>query len=118
MSQQLEDRNITELRAMASAVGITVSFADTKTQLIAAIRKTVDVKAAKPLPFAPIGIKPEEGSSQANIVNALQPLIERGLIVTFPDANTWHMERNKMSDSGNMNMPLMSVVRCAEAIIK
>ena len=118
VSKSLEDRPIVELRAMASAVGVTVSFSDTKAQLIAEIRKMVDAKAAKPLPFTQISIKPEEGSSQMNIINALKPLIERGLIVTFPDAESWRFERNKMIDTGSMNIPLMSVVRCAEAFFK
>lgn len=118
MSRQLHDLSIVELRAMASAVGVTVSFADTKPKLVDAIRKTVDAKAAKPLPFAPIGIKPEEGSSQANIITALKPLIDRGLIVTFPDADSWHLERNRKIDSGSMNMPLITIVRCAEAMLK
>lgn len=118
MSTALEQRSLTELRAMASAVGVSVSFSDTKANLIKAIRKTVDAKASKPLPFVPIGIKPEEGSSQANIVNTLKPLIDRGLIVKFPDETTWHFERNKKVDSGTMNMPLLSIVRCAEAILR
>jgi hypothetical protein len=118
VSKQLHERSLTELRAMASAVGVTVSFADTKSKLVDAIRKTVDAKSAKPLPFRAIGVKPEEGSSQANIITALKPLIDRGLIVTFPDADSWFMTRNKKEDSGSMNIPLLSIVRCAEAIFK
>ena len=116
MAIQLEDRPIVELRAMASAVGVTVSFADTKAALIKAIRAAVDAKSAKPLPFTRISIKPEEGSSQDNIVKALKPLIDRGLLVTFPTRDTWHFERNRKTDSGSINMPLISIVRCAEAI--
>jgi len=118
MSTQLEQRSLTELRAMAAAVGVTVSFADTKSALIKAIRAQVDAKASKPLPFAPIGVTPHEGSSQMNVMNALRTLIDRGLIVTFPTHDTWHCERNKKVDSGNINMPLLSIVRCAEAVSK
>ena len=118
MPKQLEDETITVLRAMASAVGVKVMMSDGKRELIKLIRETVDRKAALPIRMAISMPREEEGASHDNIRNALKPLIERGLILTFPDAASWHMERSRRADSGTMNMPLVSIVRCAEAMFR
>lgn len=119
MAKQLEDRSLTELRAMASAMGIKVSFSQDKQSLAKAIRAEVESKAPKPLPFAPLQpANPlNQGAWQGNITEALQPMIDRGLILTFPTSDQWHMQRDKRSDSGTIKMPLRSIVRCAESVM-
>jgi hypothetical protein len=62
--------------------------------------------------------KSDEGASHESIRAALKDLIERGLILTFPTNDTWFMERNKKQDSGTMNMPLLSIIRCAQEFFK
>lgn len=120
MAKQLEERSLTELRAMASAMGVSVSFADDKGKLLKAIRAEVAAKAPKPLPFAPLVPSDplNQGSWQGSVKEALQHMIDRGLILSFPTSDQWHMQRDQKSDSGTMKMPLRGIVRCAEAVMK
>ena len=111
---------------MAQAMEAPFTWADNKAKLLDAIRSTMACKAVRPVAMidpqdtsesSPVATA-EEVRAQAAIVEALEEWRGRGLRVTFPSRNTWHMAHGKREDSGHTSLPLLDVVRCAKEIMR
>lgn len=122
----LEDRSITELRAMAQAMDAKFSFSDDKTAMISIIR---DCMASKvPKPRTPDDLRPADQRfiitppkyvcTQSDVLDILQPFIKQGLQVTFPTVDQWHIKFDKREDSGSMMIPPLAVMRCAKELMR
>jgi hypothetical protein len=55
--------------------------------------------------------------TQAAVQSTLESQLESGLLLRFRDG-TWEMRYRDKHDSGSMTMPLMTVVRCADSIMR
>lgn len=123
---QLEDRSLTELRAMAQAMNAIFSFADDKNALIKIIRDCMEAKVPKPRipdPVQPADTRllirpPRYVSTEAEIVEILLPFTLKGLIIRFPAEDQWMMTYQKREDSGTLRMPLRDVVECARRMMR
>lgn len=122
----LEERSITELRAMAQAMDATFSMGDDKSALMGIIR---DCMAAKvPKPHIPDELKPADQRftvmppkyvcTQNDVLDVLKPYVDRGLKVSFPTVDQWMMKFDKKEDSGSMLVPPLVIVRCAKEIMR
>ena len=122
----LEERSITELRAMAQAMDAKFVFSDDKQRLITIIRDCMQAKIPKPR--IPDNIEPSDDRfiirppkyvcTQREVIDALQPMIDAGLQVTFPTTDTWFLRFGKREDTGSMKMPPLHVLRCAKEIMR
>lgn len=120
------NKTIHELRTIAQRQGIKFSFSDDAAALAQKIATVQE--AVKPL--EPIIIpKPEYDArlmdkppskkcAKDSMIKRLQPYIARGLIVTFPDEETWHMQRDKKQDSGTMRMPERIMMEAADRLLR
>jgi hypothetical protein len=123
---ELEDRSLTELRALAQAMGAKFAFADDKSKIIANIREHMAAKVPKPR--IPDLVEPSDQSliivppkyvcTQKQIVDALQPYTLKGLVIRFPTEDQWMLSCGKKEDSGTLRMPLLDVVRCARDMVR
>ncbi len=110
----LELKSIYELRGIAQAVGVKVDWGWNKLKLIEKINNKV-LPPLKPPPKFSDKPKPIGGLiTQTILVDALKGF--RELVVTFPMDDIWQLNYGKRQDSGSMNMPLFSIIRCAKAL--
>lgn len=123
----LESESLTGLRGIAQATGTKFTFTDDKRALLAKIRATALSKV--PVPGAPEPNEmmddrlrsktPLRACTQKEIYEALQPLFERGLILTFPAEDQWQLEKLiRHVDTGNIRMPLRSIVHAAKQVLE
>lgn len=125
LQKSLEDRSLTELRAIAQGCGASFDFSTSKAHLLQAIRiKSVDIVPkpdAKPVHIAePERIRtipPSKNVSRETLILILKPFTDRGLKIEF-DGDNWTMRAGKKEDSGNMRVPLRILVRCAEQLLR
>ena len=62
-------------------------------------------------------IVPPVKLTDADILAAVQPNVAFGLVVSFDD-DGWNMRFRDKYDSGNMTMPLITVKRCADMLVR
>lgn len=124
MSNKLETKSLTEVRGIASALGVKVNFGDTKERLIGLIdtQMKVSVEAPRPpLPLMPIDTRTMDAPplfrcNRTQIEDALVDYIRRGLVITYPNEDLWHMKVGKREDSGPMRMPLRHIIGVARQL--
>lgn len=122
----LHKKSIHDLRAIAQSYAIPDIFAKTQAQLIQAIElkqqdmvPKVDNTIMRPEYDARLMTKPPARlSNQATIMEILDEHIKRGLHITFPEPERWHMQWGKKEDTGTIRMPLRTVLKCAENIMR
>ncbi len=117
----LEEKSIVELRSLAQTLGAKFTFSDNKSVLIKSIRAVSEASAPRALPFVnptgPTAATPLDVRAQQAIVDALDEYCKKGLHLSFPSPNTWHMERGIKKDSGNTAMPVKDIVVCARNLM-
>lgn len=122
----LEKKSIHELRSIAQGMAIPFAFSDDAVIL----RQKIDSKNQGMIP-APTYIPPRpeydarlmlkppsKFSNEADVKALLQEHMKRGLILTFPAPEQWHMVCGKKEDSGNMRMPLRVLLHVAEQVMR
>jgi len=122
----LRSKTLHELRGIAQSYGIPSIFSKDSNQLIHDIE--LKQQAMIPEPVVP-PVKPEydarlmtkppaKSSTQEDVRRLLEPHIARGLTLTFPDAETWHIAHGKRTDTGTIRMPHRVVLDCANRLMK
>lgn len=119
-------KSIHELRSIAQAKGIKFSFADDVLVLAQKIAMVNDAMAAKAPP--PIqrpeydprlrNKPPGKECTQVDMLARLQEHIARGLLVTFPMPEQWHMKRGDKEDTGTMRMPPKVMLDAADRMMR
>lgn len=121
----LQGKSIHELRAIAQGYNVPDIFAKTDVQL----RQAIEVKQTESIPKLEVVIpKPEYDASlmtrpparisdQETILRLLAPHIARGLRVTFPTPEEWHMQILNREDNGTIRMPPRVVMQCADKLL-
>lgn len=122
----LHNKTIHELRAIAQGYQIPDLFAKTQSQLVQAIElkqqamvPKVDNTPPRPEYDARLMTKPpSRRSSIDEIKELLVPFVDRGMHLSFPSPDQWHMQFGKKEDTGNIRMPLRVVLKCAERLMR
>ena len=122
----LRAKSLHQLRAIAQGYGVPDIFAKDMNQLIQAIElKQIDMvpDVAPPIPRPEYDARlmskpPSKSSNQSDILALLEPHIQRGLHITFPELERWHMRHGKKEDTGTTRMPLRVVMDCADRIMR
>ena len=115
-----------KLRAIAQGYGIPDIFQKTDIQLRQAIEikqnevapKVAPVQVAIPYDARLMTKPPSKKSAKHELLVMLQHLVERGLEVTFPNEEEWHMRMGKKEDMGTMRQPLKNVLECASRLMR
>ena len=55
---------------------------------------------------------------QAEILKLTESHRARGMVVLFPDADSWHFRMGVKEDTGNVNISLQNIRRCADLVCK
>lgn len=121
----LQKKTIHELRAIAEGMGVSGVFSKDKLQLVQAIefkQHEVFKKKENPPPRPEYDARlmqrpPSKATSQDEILKILDPHTQKGLKVTFPDPETWHMIHGKREDTGSVRIPLRTILGCAEKVM-
>lgn len=125
MAYDWSKKSITDLRTIAQSFGVADIFKKDRNALLQAIETKQAEAAPQPIIVIP---KPEydprlmtkipaKKSEQTEADELLKPYIERGLVVTYPEHERWHMRCGKREDSGTMRMPLRVLLMCAERVL-
>jgi hypothetical protein len=124
MTTSLESKSLTEIRGIASAIGVKVNFGDGKEKLIGLVndhmKATVEPPRFPP-PLTPVDTRtmdapPLYRCTHKQIEEALTDYIRRGLVITYPNGDLWHMKLGKREDSGPMRMPLKHIIGVARQL--
>lgn len=122
----LEKMSLTELRGIAQSLGVKDVFAKTPNEL----RTEIKVKQEQQLPVEPAPIPkpvydarlmtrpPSKNSAQEDVEAMLAPYFERGLRISYPNPEQWHMQYKDREDCGTMRQSLLNVLRCAERLMR
>lgn len=122
----LDEKSLTELRAIAQGCGAQFDFSTSKPHLLQAIRqRSIDI-IPKPIEEKPVienpdllrNLPPAKNLKPDAVIDMLKPYITKGLRLSFPTQLTWKMEAGKKVDTGTLRMPLRILVRCAEQVMK
>jgi len=122
----LDKQSFTKLRSIAQAYGIKDFLSMTQGQLVQAIE--VKQRSFTPEPKVEVIEKPEYDArlmsrppakicTEETLREMLGPHIKRGLHLTFPEPETWHMSFSKKEDTGTMRQPLRNVLKCADRML-
>jgi hypothetical protein len=122
----LHKKSIHDLRQIAQSFGIPDLTSKTSAQLIQEIELKQGAMVAKADPPPPrpeydarlMTKIPARSSDQTTITEILEMHIARGLHISFPEPERWHMQWGKKEDTGTTRMPLRTVLKCAEEIMK
>jgi len=122
----MQGKSLHELRAIAQGYGISDIFSKTDIQL----RQDISLKQAEMQPKPEIVIpKPEydarlmtrppsKKSDRELAEEMLAPYVARGLTVTYPTPEEWHMRMGKKEDTGTLRMPIATLLACAERMVR
>lgn len=121
----MRDKSLHQLRVIAQSFGIKDIFQKTDIQLrqeIELAQQSLIPPTTPPIPRpeydARLMTKPPSKKCTEDTVNdLLKHHIERGLHLTFPEPERWHMKFDKKEDTGTMRMPLRTILTCAERIM-
>lgn len=122
----LTDKTLHELRAIAQGYGVTNLFGKDAKHLIQEIQLHQESMAPetrivieRPAYDARLMTKaPSRKTSQQEITELLQPYVERGLHLSFPNEEEWHMRFGDREDTGTVRQPLRQILRCAEGVFQ
>ena len=105
-----------ELRYIAKAKGFTISNKDKKVDLVEKIILIPDREEPekKETPKEP---EPTYTATQEDILKAIDGNIRNGLRIKFLD-DGWMIRGNGKEDSGSYTMPLHTIKRCANNLVK
>lgn len=125
MTERLDHMSIHQLRAIAQSFGVPDVFKLDTNQLIQAIhlkQETLVTPAPQPVPRPEYDARlmwkvPSQTCTQEEATEVLQGHMERGLHVTFPDPDRWHMQYGKKEDTGTLRMPLRTLLNCADKML-
>jgi bacterioferritin-associated ferredoxin len=121
----LLNKSLSQLRAIAQSFGISDIFAKPANILAQEIEasqvKLVTIQE-KPLPRPEydgrLRTKPvSRMSNQKDIEEALKGHVERGLHLTFPEPEQWHMQHGIVEDCGNCRQPLKNIIDAADRVL-
>lgn len=122
---QKKSKSLTELRGIAQAIGCDFTFADSDKILAQKIAlKQTEVNPPPP----PIVISPPDDqrlrtkppskvSNEQMIRELLDPLIERGLKLSFTDSGDYVMRFNDKVDTGTLRQPPRVILACAQKVL-
>lgn len=120
----LEAETLTRLRALAQSLGHKNPFGEDRVKLIQYIQLQQEQTTPKREPVPPVEYdarlmtKPPAKKSTVNELEILlEPYKKRGLHVRY-DEERWYFRYDRRTDEGPLRMPLRSVLRCADAIIR
>lgn len=122
----LENKNLHQLRGIAQSFGIADIFSKTDIQLRQEISlKQETLAPPKPEPITPLPYNaklmtkaPSRKSTKEEAIETLKPFTDKGLHLTFPNEEEWHMRWGKKEDTGTLRMPLRILVKCAGEIMR
>lgn len=122
----MQNKSLHELRAIAQGYGISDVFSKTDNEL----RQLISLKQKEMQPKPVIEVpKPEYDArlmkrppakicTQDALRDLLKGHIARGMHLTFPTPEEWHMQWGKREDTGTMRQPLRCVLECANRLLK
>jgi len=122
----LEKMSLTELRGIAQSLGVKDVFSKTANE----IRSEIVVKQEKSLPVAPPPIPkpvydarlmsrvPSRFCTKPELDEMIQPYVQRGLTLLYPEPEQWIMTYKGREDSGTLRQPLVSILRCADRLTR
>ena len=121
----LEQFSIHQLRGIAQSFGVQDIFAKTDIQLRQAISLAQQDAMPKPEVIVPrpeydarlMTRPPANKSNEELVCEAIAGHIKMGMHARF-DHERWYFAHGKKTDEGPLRMPLISIVRCADSIIK
>lgn len=119
-------KSLHELRSIAQGYGVTDVFSKTDNELRQAISLKQQEMAPKPViePVKPeydarlMKRPPAKLCTQESLSSLLAPHIERGMHLTFPSPEEWHMRWGKREDTGTMRQPPRNVLECANRLMR
>lgn len=125
MTSALQQKSLTEIRAIAQALKVPDIFKKEKHHLIQAIELQQDILVPRPKIEIPKNVydarlmshSPAEKSSREELDELLVPYVQRGLKVRY-DEERWYFSRDRKTDEGTLRMPLRVVLRCAERMLE
>lgn len=120
----MESKSLTEIRGIASALGVKVNFGDGKEKLIGLVNDRMKVTIEPPRfppPLTPLDTRTMDAPplyrlNRRQIDEALIDYVRRGLVITYPNDDLWHMKVGKREDSGPMRMPLKHILGVARQL--
>jgi hypothetical protein len=123
----LTNKSIHELRAIAEGYGVPDVFAKDLNELRQAI-ELKQVAHIKEPEFVPpvrqeydtrlMTKRPAKTFTQEEAIELTKPHRVRGLVLTFPDPDRWHMRIGIKEDTGTLRMPPRVFLDCADRIMK
>jgi hypothetical protein len=122
----MQGKSLTDLRGIAQGYGVVDVFKMTEAELRQAISlKQQDmqpkpkIEIPKPEYDARLMTKPPGKKSDRQLAEEmLAPYVARGLVVTFPTPEEWHMRMGKKEDTGTVRMPIRTLLSCADRMMK
>lgn len=120
----LNSKSITELRTIATGLGVGDIFAKTAIQLIHDIEikhRGLIPQEKIEVPVSPYDARlmtqtPGEMCNKESLMELLEPFIRRGLKVVLGD-ETWKFSFGKKMDTGTLRMPLRTALRKAQDVL-
>lgn len=67
--------------------------------------------------IAPVIMIPVERNQREDVIEALEPYINKGLKIVSIDDNNWHFRNGIREDSGTMHQPLRKILTCASLLL-
>jgi hypothetical protein len=107
---------------MAQGLGVPIHFGQAKNDLISAINVALIgrvPKPAEPMPEVYVPYAHQKDMLEPKEVEQfLQPMIARGLRLSFPTPGHWRMEYRNRVDTGILAMPPRVLAGCARQIMQ
>lgn len=115
----IDKKSLTELRSIATSMGIIADWGDDKAHLLQKISLHVGDKIEEPPTPILINIIGNNNPivTREAIEVALEGFKPLGLVLSFPDGNTWEIYCNRKRDSGSFCMPLWNIIQCAKGVV-
>ena len=118
-------QSITELRGLAQSMGVKWAFSDDMNALRQKISlRQADMLPPPVMPVVPVPddqrlrtMPPSKVSSEAMILQLLQPYIARGLHVSF-EHNHFYFRYGERTDTGTLRQPPRVVLGCAARLFQ
>lgn len=123
----LNNKSMHELRAIAEGYGIPDVFAKDINELRQAIELKQVAQVKEPEFVAPVRgeydsrlmtRRPAKDFTQEEAFELTKPHRTRGLVLTFPDPDRWHMRLGIKEDTGTLRMPPRVFLDCADRIMR
>lgn len=120
-AKRIEDKSIHELRTQAQAMGIAFTLADSagilRNNIRALLRQPDAIETAPIVHVVPVKNLARPTTHHA-LIEALKPFMAHGLRFDVHDNGTWAMSVAGRTDSGNLHMPTLDIVRCAQRLMR